>query len=708
MLMWSCVTVVGVMVWSLSKLALLYVLTDGVLAVMVTSAVALFGLWGVRLILGSRPMPWRWQLTLAAGLGIGLLCLGLLCLGLLGMLTRALWVGLLLSMGLVGLARVVLILRRQAPKRLSSNGDSKDRPTAAFFSTVHILLLGLMPFLALSLLVATVPAGVLWAEEAYGYDVLEYHLQVPKEYYHHGQIQYLPHNIYSNFPMNAEMLYLLAMILKQDPLEASLLAKFFNVLLAALFVVSAWLIGREYHPAAGVIAALLAGSSPWIMYLCGVAYAENGMLAFGLLSAACVCLYERRRYDHTSEWRLALLAGVFAGLSCGFKYTAVPMIAAPLFVVLCGVALRRPTRQHRHEMTKPAQAGGTDLVVGKRCWSHPSWFLLGTVLTVAPWLIKNTTMTGNPVFPLAYHIFGCRAGVWSSQLADQWRTGHNIELPRAALRERLGLFKGRILMDRRFGWWLIVFALPILLSKARSYLDVSWLFVLLSQLVIWLLFTHLFARFAVVALIPLCILGGRSILASGKTWYRTLIIAAASLVVIFNLFSAGSMYAAELVGQRGQTHGRVHWLYEPQPPNESPVSYIRQHFPPGSARVLMVAEARAFYMPTNVDYCVVFSRNPFAEAVARARNDEDIIGWLNEQRYTHLLVHWSEMQRLQNTYGFWKGLTPALFQRLEQVGLAVVKTFRGPHDQPYATLYEVRTLLPDHLMMDTSDRHGPT
>ena len=123
------------------------------------------------------------------------------------------------------------------------------------------------------------------------------------------------------------------------------------------------------------------------------------------------------------------------------------------------------------------------------------------------------------------------------------------------------------------------------------------------------------------------------------------------------------------------------------------VGYVRQELSPDD-RVLMIGGAAAFYMPENVDYCVVFNRNPFAEAVARAGNDDDIIRWLNAQGYTHLLVFWNEMERLRRTYGFWKELTPALFRRLEQTGLGRIHSFPAGSRVPHVTLFEVRAMLP--------------
>ena len=46
---------------------------------------------------------------------------------------------------------------------------------------------------------------------AIDFDVLEYHLQGPKEYYQAGRIAFLPHNVYTNMPFDVEMLHLLGM-----------------------------------------------------------------------------------------------------------------------------------------------------------------------------------------------------------------------------------------------------------------------------------------------------------------------------------------------------------------------------------------------------------------------------------------------------------------------------------------------------------------
>ncbi len=690
----SCVILVGIIVWWLSPLAMMYLLTDGLVALGIMFAATTFGMWFVPLFFSAQPLALRWHVIIGAGLGSGLLSLSMLALGAAGLLHRFVIVGALLVLGVAGLARLLILLLRHQACLMPEDRLLDKQPRGQRFNPVHMLLLGLMPFLALALLVATVPPGVIWAEEGFGYDVLEYHLEVPKEYYHEGQITCLPHNIYSNFPMNAEMLYLLAMVVKDEAIEAAILAKYLNVLLGVLFVVTAWLVGREYDPAAGVVCALVAGSAPWVMFLCGMAYVENGMLFFGMLSVACLNLYADPRRSGNHDWRLVFLTGLFAGLSCGFKYTAVAMIAFPLFIVLCMLAIGRKRSQTgdvaEHEDPRVLVSLGQRRT---RAILHPAVFLLGTLITFSPWLIKNTVMTGNPVFPLAYDSLGAREGVWTDSLAERWQQGHRVEAKDAPWNARLGRFKERVLLDRRLGWWLIALSLPVLFSTARSRFDLGLLMLFALQVIVWLVFTHLFARFAVVMLIPLCVLGGRSVLVSPHRMYRRAVFILVVAMVAFNLFSAGSIYADELVRKNSNIHGHVEWFYRDCDPDRTVAGYLRQRLSIKD-RILMVGEARAFYMSKNVDYCVVFNRNPLAEAVAGADSPEEVIHWLNSKGYTHTLVFWNEMLRLRSTYGFWEELTPELFGELETVGLGVIKNFYARPERPSATLYEVRAMLP--------------
>jgi hypothetical protein len=108
-----------------------------------------------------------------------------------------------------------------------------------------------------------------------------------------------------------------------------------------------------------------------------------------------------------------------------------------------------------------------------------------------------------------------------------------------------------------------------------------------------------------------------------------------------------------------------------------------------NAKVLVVGDARAFYFQGRADYCVVFNQSPFVEAVETADADA-VVQWLRDRGYTHVLVHWNEINRLGRTYGFSSEITPDLFDRLTRAGLRRAGEFPSPHsDRRWVELYEV-------------------
>ncbi len=628
------------------------VLTEGVIAVLILASATGAGLWLLP-VLGLRNAPVRWQIMLGAGLGIGTLMLLMLGAGLLGLLHRWLWIAAIALMFVAGAVRVALLAR--AVER-----------TASPMPAIQWLWLLAMPALAVTLLVAAVPPGFLWQEEARGYDVLEYHLGAPKEYLAAEQITCLPHNVYANFPSNVEMLYLLAMIVPDDPSSAALVAKMLNALLAVLTVAAVWLAGREFSPAAGVVAGVVAATMPWLTYLSGVCFVENGMLFFGALSVACLCRAASESTDASiggRSWPLA--AGLLAGLSCGCKYTAVPMFALPIVVAFAIVPAA--TRKGR--------------VVG------PALVVLGALITFAPWLAKNVAMTGNPVFPLAHRVFGAHADIWDDGLDAKWRAGHQPAPGEDAIRGRLGALGSRVLGEPRFSVIpAAVFVLAVIgLTAGRRRIDAALAVVLLVQLAVWMFATHLYARFAVPALVPLAVLCGRTMPSIRAPVLRGAVLAVAIVVVGANLYPSWRLYYDHLyLGETPEApipHGQITELCD---------SWVNDSVP-SDGYVLLVGDVRAYYVQCRVDYSVVFNRNPFAEAISAVGGDaERVMTWLRDRGYTHVAVQWTEVDRLGRTYGFWPEIDRALFERLTAAGLRIVDVRRSePGGPPWATVYEV-------------------
>ena len=650
------VTVVTGLVFHESPETGLAVATDGVIAAAILAAATGPGMWCVAgLGLGREPL--RWQVLLGAGLGIGGLMLLMLGGSLLGLLNRWVWLAVLVGMFAAGVARMIVLVRRR-PKRT-------DPSTIKIETWLWLLA---MPALALVLLVAAVPTGFLWIEEARGYDVLEYHLGAPKEYFLAGRNTYLPHNVYANFPFNVEMLYLLAMVLDQDPWSAAPLAKMLNAGLAILTVAAVWLAAREFSRTAGIVAGIVVGTLPWLMYLSGLCFVENGMLFFGALAMACWCravTQSERADDATApRWAWALASGLTAGLSAGCKYTGAAMFAVP--IALAWGAYAWPRRSQR--------------------LGHVALFALGTVLTLSPWLVKNARMTGNPVFPLAYSVFGAHDDLWDDALDAQWRAAHTPQAEQQTLTARTAAFWQQVVGEARFNAIPgAIFALALVGGLVRArWIGGLLLVVLAVQICVWFFFTHLFARFAVPAAIPVAILCGRAVSAPRARTTRGLMTAGVVAVCLANLYPSWQLYYDHL-----RFGGRLPGSLPHAQIRSAVDSWVNAHVP-ADGYVLLVGEARAYFVRPRVDYCVVFNRNAFAEAIASAESDSAVVDWLALRGYTHVAVHWPEMARLRRTYGFWPAIDRALFDRLEAAGLkGVANPVARDGAEPFATVYEV-------------------
>ncbi len=642
-------------------------------------------------LLADRVVP-------GAALGIGLLSFVVLFLGLVGRLSQASLGLALAAMGIAGLVLTLLGLQTLDTGRTQG-------------TRWRWLWLAACPFLALTIAAAALPPGMLWAEEGFGYDVLEYHLAVPKEFFAAGGVHFLPHNTYSNFPLNGEMLWLGAMVLRGADIEASFLAGLVNVALAMLFAAAAWWAARPFGPRAGVLAGVLAATAPWVGYLAGIVYVEPGMLALGMAalgaairtwgqldtprpgspgpagagggsklpnedSAACGEEPSARlspgrrggveRFELRAQIGWALLAGVLAGLCWGFKYTAGPLIVLPIGLTI--VLAAGPLRGR--------------IVAG-------ALYAITALALFSPWLVRNQVNTGNPVFPLAWSIFGANPALWDSVLEERWQNAHGAGGSGEEGASPAMLALDRSFADVRMGPAVVLLALAGMIRK-RDRLTLVLLGMLALQLGIWAMATHLFARFAAVLLLPLVMLAARI---AAPPYSRAWPVAALALGLgaAVNIYAlAGLYYHHTRIGAGGEAikaFDRTDLFVKGDWPGTEHIGALNA-LPEGS-RVLLVGEARTFYLRRPCTYATVFNRHPLEEA-ARLGQPKDVLGWLTRSGYTHVLVHWGEVGRLRRTYGFPEELDNVLFDGLEQAGMRRAKDFTlEPGQAAYATLYEV-------------------
>ena len=270
----------------------------------------------------------------SAGIGANLVSTLTLALGLCGLLRRDVFAG--AGIAIVG-AAAFLVWRRPPVNR-----DADVAPVAGPTDlSSRWLWLGL-PFALAIVLGAMLPP--------IEFDVREYHLQAPKEFFEAGRIGFLPHNVYANMPLGAEMLSLAGMVVCGDWWTGALVGKTLIALFAPLAALLLLAAGRRFAtPAAGVVAALVYLSIPWIALESTQGLVE-GVFAFYLFAAVFgAMLWQESTTPTGRDSRLLWLAGFLAGGAVSTKYPAVVYCVVPLaaWIVYQSLATKRDRKTPR-------------------------------------------------------------------------------------------------------------------------------------------------------------------------------------------------------------------------------------------------------------------------------------------------------------------------------------------------------------------------
>ena len=573
-------------------------------------------------------------------LGLGLLSLVLLLLGLAGLL-NSLASPLLL---LLGLALLLWHHRKASPKAVLAWLRSRSP------STLPAAMLAIP--LAIMLLGAQLYPALLWKPlDPHPYDVMSYHLQIPREWYDAGRIMALPHNVFSYFPMGVEMHYLLAMHLQGGPWAGMYLCQMMSsafAMLAALAVVGGV---RQLGGANGLawIAGLSSACVPWSLMLGSVCYVEPALMLYGTLAAVWAVLA-------AGDWhakRSMLLVGLLLGFACGVKYTAVAMTVVPVLVLW------------------PLAAWQT---LGRSLWKPLFVGLIACGVSFSPWLIRNAVWAKNPIFPLATSLFG--GGSFSADQVDRFRVAHAPPPAEQGAKARLSATWDRVFVDFQFSNLKPTVGLPALTLIAAMVLIVRRQQLYLVALLgcgglVWLFATHDMPRF----LSPLIPLGVLVIALAANRCQTPQVITAAILVV----------FAGVGIGWVWQTlsptleYGRAGFFRLSNPsaivlPDLLPA--LRTNGP-----IALIGDAAAFNLP--VDSRHLLYRNVFDVEIPPGANEID--GWLGRS-----------VDQLRQE-GYWVVISPDELQRLSRT-YAHIPPPPAPFDQPGQ---------PQIVLPPTSDRSSP-
>jgi len=487
------------------------------------------------------------------------------------------------------------------------------------------------------------------------YDVLEYHLQVPREFFHAGHIGPLKHNCYSFYPLGVEMLYLLAMCLRSGAYEGMYLAKMLHGVFGVLAVAAIYGTLKKENDTRGRFSSLLLATAPFVLYLSWLAMAELAIVCY--LTLALLWL---REWLRDSNPPAAAMTGLMIGGACAAKYLSVGFVAVPIGIMMLIFSLK--SRRRLGQLPLAAAAA---------------------LMLFAPWGIRNISCTGNPVFPLATKLLG--RGHWLAESQKRWDDGHGasqkppVPPPPAwkaiPSKPKYKLFLDKFISSQIFGPLVLLcgaVAVCLLIIRCRYTPPWDWCLagVLVLQLAVWTFATHgMPERFLMPALVPLSLLAGgllaklfgmqgnllkRAALSDTRAdWGRAPAIGLFLTAVIVNLVIA-------LYVLRYETAGGP---CPPIPGQDIANTLMAENGMdklPKDARVMLIGDARGFYFPPGTIYATAFDAQPLA-----GLNDAQVRTLLKRRRVTHIYVDWVEIWRLAGTYGYPKTLSADLWRRLQ-------------------------------------------
>ena len=242
-----------------------------------------------------------------------------------------------------------------------------------------------------SLLLICLPLGLLLVlTPAIGNDVLTYHLGAPKLYLQHHGFYFIPGNLCSNYPLNAEMLYIIGLLLGGDTV-----AKGIHFGMAILTLTSMYQFARHLVPGAVYISIslLVFYSIPSVFVNSHMAYVDLALTFYIFLSVYVFLNWFLRKQI---QW--LVICGVFTGLSAATKYSA---LLLPFMGCLSILYVSRRREIHN-----------------RQAFQFLGVYLLSVLVVGSPFYIKNWVLTGNPLYPFLYSLLG-GAG-WDMELSRQY------------------------------------------------------------------------------------------------------------------------------------------------------------------------------------------------------------------------------------------------------------------------------------------------
>ena len=477
------------------------------------------------------------------------------------------------------------------------------------------------------------------------YDTVAYHLGVPNAYIKAGRIIALPYHVYSNFPYTMEMLYTFSLLTLGENL-----AKLMHWLAGILTATAIYSFGRKYYSSKiGLLSAAIFLNIPWTGKLLSSNYNDLGLSLFIFLSLFSLLNWLQ---DGKDEW--LILAGIFTGVSIGTKYTALTFC---FFFILIAILFQNAYQ-------KRGVKRGSRLI---------GIYTVAALGIASPWFVKNVILTGNPVFPFLFNIFG--GGNWGAYEAARFMRVHSPgDISLLSFFRKLWLLG----VNCQMGWIFVLF-LPftIFMRKIRIPTKVLLIY-FFYYYVVWFFFSHQVDRFILPGYAFLSLLVGYVVLSLPNLAFPVQNAKSASSPSIENINGGKQIFVFTITGfllllnlhqliactafidplsvfsgrdsRERYLLGKLYYYPAMKFMNEQLSS---------DARILFIGDNRTYHCEREFVSNSPLDKDVIVELVREAGNSRDAAERLRRMGITHIYYSISELNRVRESYSSLKWKTKA-------------------------------------------------
>lgn len=219
-------------------------------------------------------------------------------------------------------------------------------------------------------------------------DALTHHLAVPKLYLKHGGIYEIPAIIFSYYPMNLDLLYMIPLYFGNDIIPK--IIHFTFALFTAWFIFS--YLKKRSDSCYALIGVVFFLSLPIVVKLSITAYVDLGLIFFS--TAALMFIF--KWMESSFKIRYLIFSAIWCGLALGTKYNG--FIVLLLFVLCVPLIYSRqmgsPAAFKQNEDQKKKYK-----IFGK-AFAYATVYMITALVIFSPWAIRNYIWINNPIYPL--------------------------------------------------------------------------------------------------------------------------------------------------------------------------------------------------------------------------------------------------------------------------------------------------------------------